>query len=98
MLERETKAGEPDRDVAVGGGESRRGPGEGLREQQAVVDDVVVLEAGLGVPVAEALRDERERRLAGQPGGEHARVVQLAWRHERDATAEHAPIPIAGRA
>src|SRR5215471_16309891 len=51
-LEAEADAGEADRDVFVRRGNRGGRPDLLLRQQKVVVDDVVVLEAGLGVPGA----------------------------------------------
>src|SRR4051794_30611006 len=98
VLESEAEAAEAYPHVAMRGREGRRGADEGLRQQQAVVEDVVILEAVLDVPVAEPVRDELQRRLAGQAGREHADIVEVARRRAQRSAAGEAAVPVARRA
>src|SRR5438445_1148869 len=57
-LEAKANAAAIDGNVAFGGSERSRRANHNLRRQKGVVVDVVILEAGLRVPVAEPLRNE----------------------------------------
>src|SRR6266478_4646702 len=80
--------------------------GQTLSEQQAVVDDVVVLEAALAVPGAPPRRDQPiQRLLQRETGREHAGIAERARLDGggRSATRRadsrgRASIPIAARA
>src|SRR5258707_22537 len=79
--EREAQAPIADPNLAVRGCEGIRGAGEGLSEQQAIVDDVVVLDATLGVPGAPPRRDQPiQRFLESETGREHAAIPERAGR------------------
>src|SRR6516165_12359996 len=97
--ERKAQAPIADPHLAVRGWVGTRGAGEGLSEQQAIVDDVVVLEATLGVPGAPPRWDPPiQRLLQGETGGEHAGIAERArlGGGGRSAT-RYASIPVAGR-
>jgi hypothetical protein len=84
LLERESDAAEAYENVALGLREStvygRNATGtrrEFLRSQQGIVDDMVILESVLHVPIAKSLwNPEVERRPSRQPGRKHAGVAQ----------------------
>src|ERR1700746_770376 len=98
--EREAQAPIADPHLAVRGCVGIRGAGEGLSEQQAVVDDVVVLEAALGVPGAPPRRDQPvQRLLQRKTSREHAGIAERAWLDGGGrSAARYASIPVAGRA
>src|SRR5262249_42074857 len=93
-LEAEADAGEADGDVLVRSGNRTRRPDLLLSQQQVVVDDVVVLEAGLGVPGAEPRRNPVERELASEASREHTGIVMAA---EPDIAKIGACVPVARR-
>src|SRR4051794_16597317 len=76
-LEAEAEAAEADHVVFVSLGERNAKRGR-LRELQIVVEEVVVLEARLDVPAAEALRHPIQPELGGQTGREYADAVGVA--------------------
>src|SRR5215510_4796343 len=87
-LEAEAEAAEADDVVFVGGGKAGNSERGQLRTLQIVVEEVVVLEASLGVPLAVARRHPIQCQLAGQTGREYADIVGAAERGaaERGAT------------
>src|SRR5256886_9035552 len=96
--EREAQAPIADPNLAVRGCEGIRGAGEGLSEQQAIVDDVVVLDATLGVPGAPPSRDQPlQRLLQGEIGREHAGIAERARRSGGQSATRHASVPVAAR-
>src|SRR5260370_38023915 len=96
--EREAQAPKAAPNLAVRGCEGIRGAGEGLSEQQAIVDDVVVLDATLGVPGAPPRRDQPiQRFLEGETGREHAGIAERARRSGGQSATRHASGPVAGR-
>src|SRR6478672_6824773 len=97
--EREAQAPIADPNLAVRGCVGIRGAGEGLSEQQAIVDDVVVLDATLCVPGAPPRRDPPiQRLLQGETGREHAGIAERARLEGggRSAT-RHASVPVVAR-
>src|ERR1700730_909216 len=96
--EREAQAPIADPNLAVRGCEGIRGAGKGLSEQQAIVDDVVVLDATLGVPGAPPRRDQPiQRLLQGETGREHAGIAERARRGGGQSATRHASVPVAAR-
>ena len=79
-LEAEAEAAEADDVVFVGVGEVGNSERSLLRTLQIVVEEVVVLEAGFGVPLAVARRHPIQRQLGGQSGREDADIVGAAER------------------
>src|ERR1700730_3738286 len=92
--EPEAEAGERHQHVAVGGGERTRGSGEGLGQQQAVVDQVIVLNARVDVPLAQPRRHPSERDRPLEAGREHALIAGRARGEDGRAAAGDAAIPV----
>src|SRR4051812_31609444 len=82
----------------MSGLEGSRRASERLGEQQAVVDQVVVLEAAFDVPVAQSRRDYVERKLALQTGRDDASIAERARRGSDRPAACCAVVPVAARA
>ena len=96
ILEAEAEAGEAHQHIAMGGVERARGSGEGLRQQQAVVDQVVVLNARVDVPLAQPRRHPGERDRSLETGREHALIAGGARREDRWSAAGDAAVPVGG--
>src|SRR6516165_1002532 len=77
--EREAQARIADPHVAMGVSVGTHHAVDDLSEQQAIVDDVVVLEATLDVPVAPPCRDQPiQRFLEGETARERAGITERA--------------------
>ena len=81
---------------------SARCPVERLRQQQGVVDDVVVLDAAFDVPVAQPLRDEASSVYLGLQAGRE-RTPTLLSAHGASGEVPQTfggavvPVPVVGR-